>query len=79
MESFTKWLTLSICLVGILYALWKITDDDEEDAKSTSSSSSNTEPFIPTHEWQEVKPGQAVPPVFLLECFIMKIGTFNPF
>ena len=54
MESFTKWLTFSICLVGILYVLWKITDDDEEDAKTTSSSSSNTEPFIPTHEWQEV-------------------------
>ena len=64
MNTLSKWITFSICFVGVIYVIWKIFEEDEEDDKPASSSS-NPEPFIPTHEWQEVKPGQAVPPVVL--------------
>ena len=44
--------------------LWKVIeemDDPEEEEESDS-----IPPFIPTKEWQEVKKGQAVPPVWVL-------------
>ena len=44
--------------------LWNSIDDEDEDEKSNHRSSSDSvPPFIPTHEWQEVKEGQSIPPV----------------
>ncbi|KNB42019.1 nucleotide exchange factor SIL1-like protein [Blastocystis sp. subtype 4] len=43
--------------------LWNSIDDEDEDEKSDHRSSSDSvPPFIPTHEWQEVKEGQSIPP-----------------
>ena len=45
--------------------LWNSIDDGDEDEKSNHRSfSDSVPPFIPTHEWQEVKEGQSIPPVF---------------
>ena len=58
---------LSLGVIGVIYVLWSITDVDSEDDEGNHPSSSDTNAgipeFIPTHEWQEVKKGQAVPPV----------------
>lgn len=62
MDSFHKWMLFSLCALGIVYVLWNLADDDEDDAPS-SESSKKYSTFIPTHEWKEVKPNQAIPPV----------------
>ena len=60
-------LFLSLGIVGVLYVLWNVVDteleEDDSDVASSSKKPNCTTPFIPTHEWQEVKEGQAVPPV----------------
>lgn len=59
------WLILLACFVGGIMILWNSIDDEDEDEKSDHRSSSDSvPPFIPTHEWQEVKEGQSIPPVF---------------
>ena len=68
------YILLAVVAVGGM-ALWKTVfesvDDDEEtvDEEEQSTNDSrrthriSSEPFIPTHEWQEVKKDQAIPPV----------------
>lgn len=64
-------------------ALWKAisesVEDDEDEVNEDSSTVSSgpkrrhrisSEPFIPTHEWQEVKKGQAIPPVRTFSYFL---------
>lgn len=48
--------------MGIIYVLWNITEEDEE-KPNRKKESPEMDLFIPTHEWKEVKPGQAIPPV----------------
>ncbi|KAM7457031.1 hypothetical protein BLSTO_02207 [Blastocystis sp. subtype 1] len=59
-------LFLSLGIVGVLYVLWNVVDTELEEDESEEASPSKmpkcATPFIPTHEWQEVKEGQAVPP-----------------
>ena len=62
MDSLHKWVLLSACIMGIIYVLWNITEDEEEE-KDYKKQLTESDPFIPTHEWQEVKPTQAIPPV----------------
>lgn len=62
MDTLHKWVIFSLCTLGIAYVLWYLTDDDEDNAPS-SKTSKKYSTFIPTHEWQEVKPNQAIPPV----------------
>ena len=58
------WLILVACIVGGIMILWNSIDDEEEDEKQEHPSPPDSgHPFIPTHEWQEVKEGQAIPPV----------------
>ena len=68
------YILLAVVTVGGM-ALWKtvfdsVNDDEEtidEGEQPTEDSNRrhriSSEPFIPTHEWQEVKKGQAIPPV----------------
>ena len=57
------WLVLIACVATGAMVLWKVIEemDDPEEEESDS-----IPPFIPTKEWQEVKKGQAVPPVWVL-------------
>ena len=73
---------LAVVTVGGM-ALWKTVfdsiDDDEEtideEEQSTSDSKRrhriSSEPFIPTHEWQEVKKDQAIPPVCNVQRYLL--------
>ena len=65
-------LFLSLGIVGVLYVLWNVVDteldEDESEEASPSKKPKCATPFIPTHEWQEVKEGQAVPPVGSVKC-----------
>ncbi len=60
------WLIILACFISGIMILWKSIDDEEENEEEESTNSSSSEevpPFIPTHEWQEVKRGQSIPPV----------------
>lgn len=62
MDPFPKWILFATCIMGIIYVLWNITEEDEE-KPNRKKESPEMDLFIPTHEWKEVKPGQAIPPV----------------
>lgn len=57
------WLVLIACVATGAMVLWKMIEEmeDPEDEEETES----PPPFVPTREWQEVKKGQAVPPVLV--------------
>ena len=55
------WLVLIACVATGAMVLWKMIEDMEDPEEEEDSES--LPPFVPTREWQEVKKGQAVPPV----------------
>lgn len=57
------WLVLIACVATGAMVLWKIIEEMEDPEEEEEAES--LPPFIPTREWQEVKKGQAVPPVLV--------------
>ena len=58
------WLVLIACVATGAMVLWKVIEEMDDPGEEEESDS--IPPFIPTKEWQEVKQGQAVPPVWVL-------------
>ena len=70
MQPSSKIVVVTICIIGILYTIWKMVDDEEDD----DTAKPNRVTFIPTHEWQEVKPDEVIPPV-LFFLYSLSLGT----